>query len=202
MIGAVDRRDHCASARCRPRRRETTLIVMHRTINVDADNDGDRDFDDVIRFFTQDPEGVATVAIGGKYTSKIETINRWRRLGIPAAYQGAGFVPYHLLIDSKGGTAQTLELDAVGAHAGSWANARGVAVAVVADPRTETPTTLMLAAAVGVIAQLLVLYPQAQVVDHDWVNRRQGYEEKGCIGSLFPLRDIVVAAIAKRDGQR
>jgi hypothetical protein len=53
---------------------------------------------------------------------------------------------------------------------------------------------------VSVVAQLLQVYPFAQVVDHDWVNRKQGYPEKGCIGSLFPLKGVVVDAIALAAG--
>ena len=202
MIGSIDRTDHCKAAKLRPHRRETTLIVLHRTINVDVDKDGDRDFDDVIRFFTQDAEGVAITTIGKAYKDLLPIIADWRARGIPTVYQGRGFVPYHVLVDSRGQVAQTLHLDVVGAHAGSWANQRSIGVAVVSDPRTETPTPEMLRATTSVVAQLLQAYPFAQVVDHDWVNRKQGYPEKGCIGSLFPLRGVVVDAIALAAGGR
>lgn len=195
MIGAIDKTDHCKAAKLRPHRRETTLIVLHRAINIDVDKDGDRDFDDVIRFFTADPEGVAITTIGKSYKDLLPIIADWRARGIPATYQGRGFVPYHVLVDAAGQVAQTLHLDVIGAHAGSWANARGIGVAVVSDPRTENPTPAMLASVTSVIAQLLKLYPYAQVVDHDWVNRKKGYPEKGCVGSLFPLRGVVQAAI-------
>lgn len=196
MIGAIDRRDHAAAAKTRPVRRRTSHIIVHRTISVDADKDGDRDFDDVIRFFTQDPEGVATVAVAGSYASKGPLIKNWRAHGIPAVYQGKGFVPYHVLVDSKGGVAQTLDLAFVGAHAGSW-NDRSVAVAVVSDPRTEEPTPAMVTACTDVIAQLIALYPGAVVVDHDFVNKMIGAPHKGCVGALFPLRSVVARAAEK-----
>ena len=197
MIGAADRRAHSPAALARRVRKTTTLIVLHRTINVDADRDGDRDFEDVVRFFTKDPEGIATVSIGKPYAQLRPIIESWRRFGIPAAYQGRGFVPYHVLVDARGRAANTLDLHVVGAHAGRWANDRSVAVAVVADPRKEEPTTEMVTAAVDVLAQLLARFPGVDVVDHDWVNRKQGYAEKGCIGARFPLQEVRAAAFAK-----
>lgn len=196
MIGATDRTDHCGAAVARRARTSTTAIVLHRTINIDADKDGDRDVDDVIRFFCKDPEGVATVAVGGSYATKKPLIEEWKKKGIPAAYQGRGFVPYHVLVDVNGKAFQMLDLLARGAHAGSW-NDRSVAVAVVADPRTEMPGQAMIDGVVGVVAQLLRLFPGCVVVDHDFVNRAIGSPEKGCIGKLFPVDQVRAAALTK-----
>lgn len=197
IAGIVDKTDHSPAAGKRPKRTATSMIVLHRTINVDADRDGDRDFDDVLRFFTRDPEGVATVTIGKRYAELLPIIKEWRAKGIPAAYQGRGFSPYHFLVDARGGVAQALPIDAVGAHAGRKANLVSVAVAVVGDPRTEQPTKAMIAACVDVVAALLARYPGCEVIDHDEVNRRHGYLAKECIGGLFPLAEVATAARAK-----
>jgi hypothetical protein len=191
----ADRRDHSRAALGRPLRRRTTAIVLHRTIGIDADNDGDADADDVFRFFTRDPEGVATVAVGGSYASKTALIKSWRTAGIPAAYQGAGFCPYHVLVDARGVVTLALDLAVVGAHAGPW-NDRSVAVAVIADPRTQVPPPAMVAAVVKVVARLLTLWPGVDVVDHDHVNTSIRAPHKGCIGELFPLASVIADARA------
>lgn len=190
-----DRRDHSRAAMGRPLRRRTTAIVLHRTIGIDADKDGDADADDVFQFFTRDPEGVATVAVGGSYASKTALIKSWRTSGIPAAYQGKGFCPYHVLVDTRGVVTLALDLAVVGAHAGPW-NDRSVAVAVIADPRTQQPPPAMVAAVVKVVARLLTLWPGVDVVDHDHVNASIGAPHKGCIGELFPLAAVVADARA------
>ena len=191
----ADRRDHSRAALLRPFRRRTTAIVLHRTIGIDADKDGDADADDVFQFFTRDPEGVATVAVGGSYASKGALIKSWRAAGIPAVYQGRGFCPYHVLVDARGGVTLALDLAVVGAHAGAW-NDRSVAVAVISDPRTQQPTPAMVAAVVKVVALLLTHWPTADIVDHDHVNASIGAPHKGCIGELFPIASVVAAARA------
>lgn len=192
---AADRRDHSRAATHRPLRRRTTAIVLHRTIGLDADADGDADADDVLKFFTQDPEGVATVALGGSYASKLAVIKSWRASGIPAAYQGKGFCPYHVLVDTRGKVTLALDLAVVGAHAGPW-NDRSVAIAVIADPRTQEPPAPMVAGVVRAVARMLTLWPDVDIVDHDHVNTAIGAPHKGCIGALFPLASVVAEARA------
>lgn len=199
MIGAKDRTDHTPAALARPKRTRTTAIVLHRTINVDANKNGSRDADDVFHFFTRDPEGVATVTIGGPYLQKKALIEEWKKKGIPAAYQGRGFCPYHVLVDVYGRATLALGLDLKGAHAGPW-NDRSVAVAVIADPRTEVPPQAMIDGVIDAVAQLLALYPGADVVDHDFVNRAIGAPAKHCIGEKFPLAEVCKAAFAKVRG--
>ena len=188
----IDRTDHSAAARIRPTRGSTDAIVVHR-FAVDLDRDGAFTFDEAIAFFTRDPEGIATVAFAGSYAEKIPTIERWRERGVPAVYEHAGFVPYHVVVDARGDRAQMLRLDARGAHASAW-NDRSVAVAVLWRCDLRAPPDDLVNGAVRAIADLLAAYPQAEVISHDETLTRAGRPPKGCPGSHFPLAHVVARA--------
>jgi hypothetical protein len=120
-------------------RQRTTEIVVHK-----IGPRGARTFDDVARFFLEDPEGVATVTLSGTYEQKRPTIDAWRaRGGPPDDKRAEAFVPYHLLVDEAGAIARFLPLGARGAHEPK-ANGRSVAVACVGDYEREEPSEAML----------------------------------------------------------
>lgn len=180
-----DRTNHSPAALRRPTRSHTTAVVLHH-LGVDVNHDGISTVDDAVSFFTRDPEGVATVTLGGSYASKLPTIERWRRDGLPAVYQGAGFVPYHFLVDGDGNVSRMLHLEAIGAHAGAW-NDRSVGVACLGDFSKRPPSEAELAAVVDLLRDVLAVYPGVEIVGHDETLERAGLPPKGCPGPLFPL---------------
>lgn len=197
-IQIADRVDHAGGAsRLRMARKLTKHIILHRTVGLDANGDGVVNADDVIRFFTRDPEGIATVALGGTYASKLPTIARWRASGVPAAYQQRGFVPYHFLVDLEGNVTKCLDEHAHGAHA-SALNDRSVAIAFIGDFRVEAPSSAMLKAGTAVAAMLLRQFGvSVSIFDHDHANAIQKLPAKGCIGRMFPISAFIHDAVAK-----
>jgi hypothetical protein len=127
----VDRIDESPAGRLRPNRRGITSgLVCHRiggTYGKTADS--------IIRFFTTDPEGVATVTLGGSYASKLPTIDDWRSRGVPADVLARAYVAYHFLVDTDGTVYQTLPLEVRGGHAEGWNN-KSVGIGVVGDFRS------------------------------------------------------------------
>lgn len=170
----------------------TTTIILHR-FAADHDGDGATTFDEAVRFFTQDPEGVATVALGGTYAEKLPTIERWRAQGVPAAYAARGFVPYHFLVDATGQAARMLALDLRGAHAGAW-NDRSIAVCCLGNFDKHEIREAQEAACVNVLRDILTVYPRLQIISHDEAIRFDGGKVKGCAGRFFPLDRVRLLA--------
>lgn len=192
MLNATDRRVHSRN-RSHKKRTRTLAIVLHRTVGPGVD--------DAVHFFTQDPEGIATVCLSGTYMSKVPIINDWRARGVPTVYQGRGFVPYHILVDADGKAHQMLDLDVVGAHAGAW-NDRTIAIACPGDFRSEPPAALTVEAVIKACEQLRAQFPTIkEIIDHDEVNRRIKAPEKGCIGRCFPV-DFVRKEVVKETGSK
>src|SRR5947209_2228724 len=81
----LDYTQHAPAATTRPQRTGFRAIVLHRIGNTLAEPDGreGRTVAGIIRFFTQDPDGVATVTLSGSYDAKIPTIEKWQRDGVP-----------------------------------------------------------------------------------------------------------------------
>lgn len=188
MIEKVDHRGHSPAVKARPIRAHTTAVVVHH-LGVDVDHDSLTTVEDAIAFFTRDPEGVATVTLGGSYTSKLPTIERWKADGLPAVYQGKGFVPYHFIIDGAGVVHRMLDLAAVGAHAGAW-NDRSVGVAFLGDFSKRPPTGAEVDAGVALLEDIRAVHAAAEILGHDETLIRDGLPPKGCPGKFFPLDAI------------
>jgi hypothetical protein len=188
MISKIDRTDHSPIAAKRTARPFTTAIVLHR-FAADSDRDGVTTVDEAIAFFTQDPEGIATVALAGTYAEKLPTIERWRRDGVPAAYQRRGYVPYHFLVDTYGGVWRTLPLDVRGAHAGNWNN-RSVGIACLGNFDRHLMPPEQVESTAALVADVLAVYPRATVLTHDDTLRADGLPVKSCAGRHFPLAVI------------
>lgn len=185
MIAKVDRRSHSPMVPRLRIRAHTRAIVVHH-LGVDVDADGVVTVDDAIAFFTRDPEGIATVSIAGSRESKKLTIERWKKDGVPAAYQGQGFVPYHFLVDDKGVVHRMLDLDSIGAHAGAW-NDRSVGVAFLGDFALAGPSDAEFKAGVALLEDIRAVHAAAEIVSHDETLQRDGLPMKGCPGKNFPL---------------
>jgi hypothetical protein len=188
----LDHREHSPAAKARPFRHQTTAIVVHH-LGVDVNKDGITTVGEAIDFFVRDPEGIATVALSGGYAGKLATIQRWRRDGVPAVFQGRGYVPYHFLVDEAGVVHRMLVLEAVGAHAGNvhtdW-NAFSVGVACLGDFEKRAPSDAEVAAVVALLGDIRTVYPEAEIFGHDETLERDGLPAKGCPGRLFPLEEI------------
>lgn len=177
-------RDHSEAAGLRPTRGITTTIVIH---HLHVPGPGDKtSFGSAIEFFTMNPEGVATVAVSGDYRSKLPTINRWRKEGVPPTYRRKGFVPYHFLVDDEGRVGRMLDIRAKGAHAGRW-NANSVAVCALGDFRTSAPGDLQYQSIRSTILDLFAVFGILVVLSHDETLVRDNYPMKGCPGPRFPL---------------
>lgn len=189
----VDRRDHAPGVAQRPQRTPLKGIVLHRIGDAEhAPVAEGRDVDSIIRFFTQDPEGVATVTMDGSYDSKVPTMEKWRASGIPAANLARAFVPYAFLIEPSGAVSQLLPLEAVGAHAPGY-NQSGIGVAFIGDFRTDPPTPAQVDSGVAVCVALLLqnggsphAQREVQILGHDETRPTP----KLCPGPNFPLQQI------------
>lgn len=187
---------HAPAVANRPQRSGFQAIVLHRIGNSAAEPDGreGRSADAVVRFFTADPEGVATVTLSGSHDEKLPTIERWRRDGVPEEMAARAFVPYTFLVEPDGALWQMLPLGTVGAHAVSY-NAGGVGVALIGDFRAEEPAPAQVDAGVAVCAALLRRYRTdaraVRVLGHDEVRT----PPKQCPGPRFPL-DLMRQRIA------
>lgn len=191
-----DRTEHSFGARARPKRSTTDAVLIHRFGGPGVA----LTFDDAIRFWTKNPEGLATTLLAGTYAEKLPIIEKWRRDGVPDQHQGKriagrGFVPYHFLVDGSGRVARMLALEARGAHAGSY-NWKSVAVACLGDFRAAAPPEPQVAATIALLRDILAVYPNADVIDHDEANRRMHLPVKGCVGDRFPLARVRASALS------
>lgn len=197
---------HTAAGRLR--RVSTTSIVVHRIGGdyVDHVDDAGRPVvqrlataDNVEWFYRHHPHGVATTQLRGSWASKQAAIERWARDGVPAEASAAGFVAYHLLVERDGSIAQALPIDVVGAHA-PGVNSTSIAVGVIGDHRTRaqlatwerragiSPWPLTDEQREGLrelLRDLLVAYPDAEILTHDDTRRRRGQKPKPCPGEVL-----------------
>ncbi|MBL9042234.1 MAG: N-acetylmuramoyl-L-alanine amidase [Myxococcales bacterium] len=152
-----------------------------------------RSVEGVIDFFTNNPEGVATVTLDGTYDDKRPTIGKWTREGVPPEQAAKAFVPYTFLIEPDGSIHQMLRLDAAGAHARGF-NQSGYGVAFIGDFRFEPPTEEQLdsgvAVCVALLHQLKGKVPAVKLLSHDEARAAMGQGPKECTGKHFPLDAI------------
>lgn len=166
----------------RPVRKMTTSIIVHR-IKLG------KVVDDVHEFFTQDPEGVATVTIGG-FEERLDAIRDWRKYGVPDKYQRLAYVPYHYIISRKGDVYQYLPEEAKGAHcAGS--NSTSIGVACFGDFRRSKPTAAQILKTKYLCRDLWMRHPDVRgVYGHDDILAMRNKKPKQCPGPNFPIEEV------------
>lgn len=151
-----------------------------------------RTAEDVVRFFTEHPEGVATVTLTGSRDRKRRIVKAWSQAEIPRWAREAAACPYHGIIDSQGVLTQTLPLDVRGAHAAGW-NYRALGIGVIGNfrgpddpgPAGERPTEAQLQRLRRVLRDLMFgILPLGRVLSHDVANQRRErpLPAKGCPG--------------------
>ena len=205
----VDRTDHAPGAQHRqPHEAGCSALVLHRIgdpavppppealAGLPPDEglgDEGHDVEGIIRFFTQNPEGVATVTLDGTYDSKRATIAKWAATGVPESVAAHAFVPYTFLIAPDGTVSQMLPLGAAGAHARGF-NQSGYGIALLGDFRFESPPVEQLEAAVAVCVALLrqlgLSARRVKLLGHDEARAAMGQGPKQCPGALFPLAEV------------
>ena len=171
-------------------RSKTNFIVVH---GFGSDQIGYTE-DEMEEFFLRDPTGVASVTLGGSWSSKKKKIEAWKNDGIPKANQRRAKVPYTFSIDSHGIVTQWLPLLAVGAHA-SEVNINSVSVAVLYDVFNDEaePNEDQMSALEDLLTYLTQVFPNAKVVGHDDVRSKP----KGCPG--FDLKPTKSRALALKE---
>ncbi len=149
--------------------------------------------DDVVRFFTEDPEGIATVTLTGTWERRGRIAKAWREHGVPRWASDRAHVPYHAIVygDRLG---QFLDIGRRGAHA-AGVNATSLAYAVLGDFRDEGdpggagphhPTGRALARLERGLADAVRAVPSIErIVGHDEVRT----VPKGCPGARL-LREL------------
>lgn len=151
------------------------------------------DVDGIIRFFTEHPEGVATVTLDGTYDSKRPTIAKWKESGVPAEMSGRAFVPYTFLITPDGSIHQMLPLGACGAHARGF-NQSGYGIAFLGDfrfePLTDAQAEAGVAVCIALLRQLGLSPKHVKLLGHDEARAAIGQGPKQCPGKHFPLDAI------------
>lgn len=190
MVDKIDLRDHSPAALKRPVRSRTTTIIVHHLAPP-----GGLLFGDAVAFFTKDPEGVATVTLGGPYAKKVPTINEWKKTGIPADKANEGFVPYHFLVQQDGQIARMLDLAAIGAHASDF-NDRSIAVCFLGTFTKSVPPLApeaQMTAGIALITDIAEVYGTLRCIGHDKANEEMGLPKKGCPGGSFPMSRIFQA---------
>lgn len=171
----------------RPTRRFTAMIVLHR-ITVGKGVTG------IVDFFTTDPEGVATVVVGG-LEKRLDSIRDWRAGGVPSWASEKAFVPYHFLVDRDGKINRMLEEDARGAHC-AGVNNHSIGIGVVGDFRKREATGAQILSLKKLCRNLLRKYRRQleksePIRTHDEVRRKlQGKKPKGCPGNLLNVDEV------------
>jgi uncharacterized protein YaiE (UPF0345 family) len=166
----------------RPVRKSTTSIIIHR-IKIGLV------VDDVMEFFTEDPEGVATVTIGN-LEDRLDAIRDWRKYGVPEKYKSRAYVPYHYIVGRKGNVYQYLPEDAKGAHcAGS--NSSSVGVACFGDFRRSKPTAAQILKTKYLCRDLWMNHTEiCGVYGHDDILAMRSKKPKQCPGPNFPVAEV------------
>lgn len=191
----ADRTKHSLGAESRPPRTGMRGIIIHRIGSAEGSKEGEgRTVEEIEKFFVTDPEGVATTLLAGDWASKLQTIMKWRKRGIPVELIGRSFVPYSFLIGDDGTAYQMLPLDRMGAHAVNY-NQSGMGIAMISDPRIAAPSDAQIQSCKELIIALLKgfgLKPDrgngagVKIAGHDEVRDTP----KQCPGPLCPLDNI------------
>lgn len=194
--------DLSPAAKNRPKRTSTESIVLHK-IGADrlrwvmheqkdipsAELYEMSDVEVITAFFTRSPEGVAAVTLGGSRKSKLRTIHKWRRRGVPKYMRDRAYVPYELVIDRAVDVTRFLPTETQGAHAVGY-NRTGMGVAIVGDFEQHKPTEAQVRMAQILVADHCAIYPDAEVLGHDDTLVMRGKKPKGCPGRYFPIKEI------------
>lgn len=166
----------------RPTRKMTASIVVHR-IKIGYS------VDEVHEFFTEDPEGVATVTIGS-LEDRLEAIRDWRKYGVPERYQKLAYVPYHYIVDRKGDVFQFLPHDVKGAHC-AGVNSTSIGIGNFGDFRRSSPTAAQILNTKYLCRDMWLKYPQVRsVYGHDDILAMRNKKLKGCPGPNFPIEEV------------
>ncbi len=166
----------------RPIRKVTTSIIIHR-IKIGYT------VDDVHEFFTEDPEGVATVTIGN-FEDRLDAIRDWRKYGVPDNYRKLAYVPYHYIVDRKGQIHQFLFADAKGAHC-AGVNSTSVGIGNFGDFRRSKPTQSQLLSTKYLCRDLWLKYPAVRgVYGHDDIMAMRNKKPKQCPGPNYPVEEV------------
>lgn len=191
------------NARNRPLRKKTAYVVLHR-IKIG------HNVHDVVDFFTNDPEGVATVTMAGTYKSKLPTIEAWRTGKDKKNFEkhkGWSYTPYHIIVDTDGWAYKPLDLKRVGAHA-PYFNENGIGLAFFGDFRAPSELTSwekrlglggdklnekQLMIGKQILKHLFVKDPDLKVITHDFARAMRGQDPKGCPGHFAEedVRDMI-----------
>ena len=169
----------------RPRRRSTGWIILHRiTIG--------KGVKDIVDFFTEDYEGVATVTVSPT-SKRLDAMREWRREGVPQWAKAASFVPYNYLVDKDGEIHKMLEDDARGAHCAGFNNT-SIGVGIVGDFRKDLPTGAQVLSVKKLCRNLLWRYQKDLESDaihsHDEMLTMKNKNTKNCPGTFFPVDEV------------
>ena len=166
----------------RPIRKMTSSIVIHR-IKIGYT------VDEVHEFFTEDPEGVATVTIGS-FEDRLEAIRDWRKYGVPEKYKSRAYVPYHYIIDRKGEVHQFLDAACKGAHC-AGVNSTSIGIGNFGDFRRSKPTAAQLLKTKYLCRDLMMDYPDVRsVFSHDEILAMRSKKPKQCPGPNYPIEEV------------
>lgn len=166
----------------RPVRKSTTSIVVHRIKIGNV-------VDDVFSFFTEDPEGVATVTIGN-LEDRLDAIRDWRKYGVPEKYRKLAYVPYHFIVGRKGNVYQFLDDSVKGAHC-AGANSNSVGIACFGDFRRSKPTAAQILKCKYLCRDMWIKYPEVRsVYGHDDILVARNKNPKQCPGPNFPIEEV------------
>lgn len=168
-------------------RKETRYLVIHR---IGGTSVVGHKPDQVMRFFTTHPEGVATVLL--KHSARKKRIAEWTKSGVPEIARKSAYVPYHFLIGPSGEIVQYLDEHAIGA-AQAPVNRCSVGIGVIGDFRTKEPQVEQLGALDVLLANLMDIYPDAGVRGHDDV-RPEEWGRKRCPGQHLDIREAEISA--------
>jgi hypothetical protein len=166
----------------RPSRKKTTSIILHRIKIGDS-------VSEVEEFFQMDPEGVATVTIGG-LQERLDAIRDWRKYGVPDWALKAAYVPYHYIIDRNGDTYQFLEDKMKGSHA-AGVNSTSIGIGSFGDFRRSKPTADQVLNAKYLCRNLMSAHRTIRnVYGHDDILAMRNKKLKGCPGPNYPSEEV------------
>jgi len=166
----------------RPIRKITSSIVVHRIkIGYTVDS--------VHEFFTEDPEGVATVTIGS-LEARLDAIRDWRKYGVPENYKSRAYVPYHYIVDRKGKVYQFLDAACKGAHC-AGVNSTSIGVGNFGDFRRSSPTASQILSTKHLCRDLWLDFPDIRgVYGHDEILAMRNRKPKQCPGPNYPIAEV------------
>ncbi|WP_206155540.1 N-acetylmuramoyl-L-alanine amidase [Caldanaerobacter subterraneus] len=118
--------------------------------------------------------------------ASVEDIHRWH---LERGWAGIG---YHFYVKKDGTIYKGRPLDTIGAHVMGYNN---VSVGVCAEGAymTETMPDVQKQAIIGLLKELVKIYPNVKIVGHRDLNRTD------CPGKNYPFNEIVQAVYKKED---